>query len=537
MLKRAFIFLVFIFCVSGVFLFFYFPQVFESLFLRVTMPVADVVVSDNLLRDGGEYWEVISDNGKQIGFQRTNIRNNYSEQQTRLILLRRGERFDISTASISESDIDGFFVSGKSIMKTGIKPIETNYLVQDDKLIITSGETKNSVVWSKVAGADAVIRSLLKKPMQIDEERVITYFDLGQSQVVETRLIAKGFDIFDRVGGVRLLSVFVCSKVAGRVILEGNYGIDRGGNIICTEVIVGGRTLTTLRTSQRRATAILSTNDPVEYGDISEVELLGEPIILPRELSNVTFMVRVKNPRDNSPAILDMFVNSPFQKVVAGDRFNAIITVWGSIGDDPKKYGNEEFEFGNNVTNNTNDTNDELWLDEYLSGGGLVDLDDVELQRLSDSVDSGKLTEWQIAVAMEGLVFQRVRFGSLKFGFASSSDVLRSGVGGCTERAVLLTALCRKKGIPARVVLGLVYSDQQGEDKTQFAKMNFHLWNEVYVGGVWRPLDATFGLGGVDAARIKISDDSLRNDSIAQICRSILITIGQLQITPKPVRQ
>ncbi|MDR1291456.1 MAG: transglutaminase domain-containing protein, partial [Planctomycetaceae bacterium] len=64
-------------------------------------------------------------------------------------------------------------------------------------------------------------------------------------------------------------------------------------------------------------------------------------------------------------------------------------------------------------------------------------------------------------------------------------------------------------------------------------KMVFHLWNEVYVEGIWRPLDATYGLGGADAARIKITDNSLKNNSISQICQTILENIGQIEISQK----
>ncbi|MDR1291591.1 MAG: lasso peptide biosynthesis protein, partial [Planctomycetaceae bacterium] len=506
------------------FLIFGYPRVIDVVISRVTVSVADLVIEDNLLRDGGEYWEVITDDKKQIGFQRTIIRNKYAqavskstgrslppipasvyfEQQSRLMLLRRGELFDVAMTLISESDADGFFVSGKLQTKTSFDPIETNFQVQDDKLIILTGKTENSIAWNKAAGADAVIRSLLHKPMQSGEKRTIIHFDLNQSQIVETILDAGDIRESDRYGNKKLLEISVQNNVAGKTGASGFYYTDRGGNIIYTETTFGNRTISTLRTSKRYATSIISNNNPVEYGNIGEI-LLSEPIIAPRESSPISFLVKINNTKNDADSIDKRFAVSPFQKVEVVDSQSVIITVWSSIGNDPTQYGNNEYKIENNVTNNTEQ------LEEYLASCGLIDLDDPNLQQFALSVKSDNLTVWQTAVAMEGLVSKSIRSSSLSFGFASSSEVLRTRRGDCTERAVLLAALCRKKGIPARVVLGLAYSNQQNKndnntESTTPNKMVFHLWNEVYVEGIWRPLDATYGLGGADAARIKITD-------------------------------
>jgi hypothetical protein len=540
------------------FLIFGYPQVFDVVISRVTAPVADLVIEDNLLRDGGEYWEVIAGDKKQIGFQRTIIRNRYDqaiskstklntaaqqseavppipasvyfEQQSRLILLRRGELFDVAMTLVSESDADGFFVSGKLQTKTSFDPIETIFNVQDDKLIILTEKTKNSIAWNKVAGADAVIRSLLQKPMQSGEKRTITHFDLNQSQVVETTLDASGIRESDRYGNAKLLEIFVQNNVAGKTGTSAYYYTDRGGNIIYTETIFGNRTISTLRTSKKHATSIISNNNLIEYGNIGEIPL-NAPIVAPRESSPISFLVKINNSQNDSDSITERFAVSPFQKVEVVDQQSVIVTVWSSIGNDPTQYGNNEYKIENNVTNNTEQ------LEEYLASCGLIDLDNSDLQQFALSVDSDNLTVWQTAVAMEGLVAKSIRSSSLSFGFASSSEVLRTRRGDCTERAVLLTALCRKKGIPARVVLGLAYSNQQNKNdnntESKPNKMVFHLWNEVYVDGIWRPLDATYGLGGADAARIKIADDSLKNNSLSQICQTIIENIEQIEISQK----
>jgi transglutaminase-like putative cysteine protease len=524
----------------------------SGLWLKFVSNVSDVpniVVTDDLLREGGEYWEIITDDAKQIGFQRTIIRNKYFERQSRLIALRQGERFDIATTLVSESDVDGFFASGKTELKAGLEPVETNFRVEDDKLIISTNKTNDSIAWNKLPGANAVIISLLQKPMQRAEKRKIKYFDPSQAKIIETILnAAEEFN-----SGEKLLEIKAASYIDDKIVMDSVYKTDRNGNIIYTETKFGDKIIRTARTSKQHATAIITRNTLIEYGNVGEV-ILSVPVKLPQKTSPLSFLVKIKNSAiNNSILITDWFVNTPFQKVEIADSESAIITVWSSIDDDPTKYGNKSYEnIAINVTNNI--ANNATQLNEYLASGKLIDLDDPNLDKLAALVDSDKLNDWQTAIALEKLVSKRIRLDSFMFGFASSSDVLRYWRGDCTEFAVLLAALCRKKGIPARIVVGLVYSNpknknisqsqnqnkDQNQDQTQdqtnesqYGKMVFHLWNEAYIDGIWRPLDAMYGLGGADAARIKLADDSLKNDSIAAICRSIFITIGQIEIIPQ----
>jgi transglutaminase-like putative cysteine protease len=64
----------------------------------------------------------------------------------------------------------------------------------------------------------------------------------------------------------------------------------------------------------------------------------------------------------------------------------------------------------------------------------------------------------------------------------------RKGV--CRDKAVLLIALCRAQGIPARFVSGYLF-----EDDATAAQNDLHAWAEAWIpGGGWRAFDATQGL-------------------------------------------
>jgi len=75
---------------------------------------------------------------------------------------------------------------------------------------------------------------------------------------------------------------------------------------------------------------------------------------------------------------------------------------------------------------------------------------------------------------------------SLDRGWDLASRVARSGAGDCTEHAVLLTALARAVGRPARVIVGALIARVDG------ATLGLgHAWAEIYDGDRWVPVDAT----------------------------------------------
>ena len=65
--------------------------------------------------------------------------------------------------------------------------------------------------------------------------------------------------------------------------------------------------------------------------------------------------------------------------------------------------------------------------------------------------------------------------------------------------------MCRARGIPSRVAVGLVYVPS-------LSSFGGHMWTEVFEKGTWIPLDATLGKGGIAADHIKFADSSFSDD-------------------------
>jgi transglutaminase-like putative cysteine protease len=96
----------------------------------------------------------------------------------------------------------------------------------------------------------------------------------------------------------------------------------------------------------------------------------------------------------------------------------------------------------------------------------------------------------------------------------SASEVLRTKVGDCNEHAVLLTALLRAVGIPARLCVGVVYSR---------GRFFYHAWTESYVGE-WISMDATLNQMPADVTHIKL----IQGDVDRQV--EIISLIGKLKL-------
>ncbi|MCC6766217.1 MAG: transglutaminase domain-containing protein [Deltaproteobacteria bacterium] len=135
---------------------------------------------------------------------------------------------------------------------------------------------------------------------------------------------------------------------------------------------------------------------------------------------------------------------------------------------------------------------------EVLAAGPFVEADDPAIRAaaadaLGDAADARtaaeRLLHW-VHAAIEKTPSVTV---------PSAREVLASRRGDCNEHAVLLAALARAAGIPARVVAGAVYANDG---------FYYHAWNELWVGA-WVSADAVFDQLPADATHVKLIEGGL----------------------------
>ncbi len=162
-------------------------------------------------------------------------------------------------------------------------------------------------------------------------------------------------------------------------------------------------------------------------------------------------------------------------------------------------------------------------LTQSLAANSMIQSDEAELIAIAEEVLGSETNAWKSAQKLETWVHANLTNKGYGVGFASALEVCRDRAGDCSEHAVLLAALCRAGGIPARVAMGVVYLG---------GIWGGHAWNEVWIEGQWYALDATIGLGAVDAMHLTMVSMTMQDGSSSEVM-SMVGTLGNLTLRVK----
>jgi hypothetical protein len=151
-----------------------------------------------------------------------------------------------------------------------------------------------------------------------------------------------------------------------------------------------------------------------------------------------------------------------------------------------------------------------------------LESDHEELAKLARDATRGVSGDFARMMALEKFVRGYISNKSLRVGYASALETVRSKEGDCTEHALLLAALGRAIGIPTRVASGLAYADSFAGRSNVFVP---HAWAQAWVGDHWESFDAA--LPGYDAAHIAF----VVNDGDPAGFYSSVNLLGNVEIT------
>ena len=129
-----------------------------------------------------------------------------------------------------------------------------------------------------------------------------------------------------------------------------------------------------------------------------------------------------------------------------------------------------------------------------------VESDDAKIVARAKEATAGAKGDAERMRKLERFVSGWISNKSMRVGYATARQTLDSREGDCTEHAVLLAALARASGIPARVVNGLAFAPSFAGYERAFIP---HAWVQAYVDGEWHGYDAA--LLGFDAGHIALS--------------------------------
>jgi transglutaminase-like putative cysteine protease len=158
---------------------------------------------------------------------------------------------------------------------------------------------------------------------------------------------------------------------------------------------------------------------------------------------------------------------------------------------------------------------------EFLLSNSYLQSEDELVKKHAADAAGDETDPWKAAQLMEHWVWQNLKNKNFSTLLASAAEVAKDLSGDCTEHAVLLAAMCRVRGIPSRVAVGLVYVPN-------LSSFGGHMWTEVFEKGVWIPLDATLGKGGIAADHIKFADSSFSDEGESTPISTFLPMVGSL---------
>jgi hypothetical protein len=457
-------------------------------------------------------WEAFSLQGSRIGFSRTtyaDVEENGEKlvrirNRLRTRLEREGQAVEQEMTLTSWETPSGELRRFETRMSAGPQEMVAQGAVRGGKLFLevgTLGKTQShEIPWKQEwGGFFAGEQSLRRSPLQPGETRTLTALQPLVYAPGETTLTAGDYETVQLpTGEAKLLRIESASQVGGQQIAMTMWADEQGR---VQKSLVAGLGQETVRTTKEDALRLPNK------GGFDLVVDATVPLVVPLKNAAHTKHV-VYRAHVTSGTIEGVFAHCLAQRVKPIDDQTAEVTVLAVRPDEPA-------ELDVKVVPPT---------DEDRAANSLIQSDDAAVVAMAKQVAPDETDQWKLACALEKHVRETVRNKNYAQAFATAAEVARSLEGDCTEHAVLLAALCRARGIPARGAFGLVYYEKlQG-----FA---YHMWTEAWIDDRWVPLDATRGLGGIGADHLKLGDDSLAGADGLAAMLPVIQVLGRLELT------
>ena len=139
---------------------------------------------------------------------------------------------------------------------------------------------------------------------------------------------------------------------------------------------------------------------------------------------------------------------------------------------------------------------------DYSEASQLIPSDHPTIEDLATRLAQDAKTDSEKVVKLTQSVSQLFKATVFSASVKSPVETVRHMYGNTAELSMLLTALIRNRGIPARVASGLRI------DRSKNACV-FHMWTEAWLDGRWIPVDPITGvITGIDC--LKMSDTSMK---------------------------
>ncbi len=451
-------------------------------------------------------WMEIFMNGEKIGFERITLEREddfiVTKTRNHMKMGRDEALVSMDTVSIVREKLDGTPISMSEITKEGILMTKMEIAFDEDGAVVT--KTAGGRTWDHTARLEPgyvvswglfkdLVELLRSEPGTAITTR--TYIpELTVNQALPTKSTFVGTEPIDFRGRtVEALRLEQTIRL-GIFPVTATIWMDEDGETLKAAVPVGALDITMLKATEEQAKAEFQPNDLFTASLIE----LNEPI--PFGKHEVTYRLTT------AEEVFTLIEDSLNQSVEREDETTYRVTVRkGTLPD--ATHGGTQVE------------------SKYLEPSRLVDYEDPVIQALlPDGIHEMSFPDKVRALVRA--TDSAIATKSMDFGFATASETAKESEGDCTEHALLLAALARAVGIPARGASGLV-GFYDADDRP---RMGYHMWTQVWNGEHWLDLDAAYGEAETSPIRILLGTDDLSEMDPASEFLMIAEFMGQTEI-------
>jgi hypothetical protein len=475
--------------------------------------VADRVADQPAPPADRDTWDVYTLQGNRAGYGHTTVRRVQHDGREalriaslqRLAIQRFGQTARQEIAFESLETPEGRLIEFECAVSQGAAPAKTVGRVRGERLELettVAGRTERKTLpWTADCGGPyAVESSLLQQPLKPGQRRTVRPLQPPLFEAVPVELAAADYEPVELDGrSVELLRVASRMKFADGTTIGSTVWCDRTGDVLRNRIDKLG--MEVRRATQAEALSETAAANLDLGWDIAVK--VAHAIPNAHQTRSVRYRVGLA---DGNPATL--LAAGASQRVKSLGPTMAEVTVYAIRPG--RKDGNAEAPADPPT-------------DADRQPNSIVQSDDPAVVKLAAEAAGDEKDPWRTAVKLEGFVKRLIKSKNFTLALATAAEVARQPEGDCTEHAVLLAALARARGLPARAAMGLVYL----ADGQQFA---YHMWTEIYCEGRWIPLDGTLGQGGIGAAHLKLRHSSLAGSAAYTAMLPVLEIAGKLTI-------
>ncbi len=469
-----------------------------------------------------EQWMVMKLTDEKVGYLHTTLSRDGDVVTTRTVTVMRIARAnkvaEVLILNTTDETVEGVPRSFESVAKMGLTSMRTRGYIEDGTVHITTtqfgADTEREAPFPKGAKmAWGMFREQIEKGFAPGTSYQIDVYEpqFDTTSALRASVTVGEHTEIEVLGKKREAIELTVTMHVGPGQIETTSYVDRHGIPLKAEVtMMAGMPITMLAADRKTA---LADFEPPELFLNTLVEV-GRPIDT-EKARKIRYTLKLSGEGRKLPELPETVM----QRVLEQSALKAELVV--------KRINREPLKDA------TMPSEPPTKLAEFLKATATLNIDDDAVKKMAAEAAGDEKRPYHLADRLRRYVSEKIEDKNLNVGFATASEVCRELQGDCTEHAVLLAALGRARGLPSRVVVGLVYVPEMGGARHVFG---FHMWTQFYIEGQWIDFDAAMNESDVSPAHIALGTSSLEDVGLGDLVFAVIDVITGLEIQIEEVQ-